>query len=73
VFPDEAVARDYETVSLRATAMTERLYAPGLRDLGPILEYMAPPAGVKATPTPAEFALSRGSARTHTNDAQSNK
>ena len=73
VFPGEAVARDYGTVNLRATPMTERPYAPGLRDLGRILEYMAPPAGVKATQTSAEFALSRGSAHTHTNDAQSNK
>jgi len=27
-FPDEAVVRDYETAKLRATPMTERLYAP---------------------------------------------
>ena len=72
-FPDEAVARDYETVNLWATPMTERFLRPGLRDLGRILEYMAPPAGVKTTQTSAEFTLSRGSARTHTNDAQSNK
>jgi hypothetical protein len=28
VFPDEAVVRDYEAAKLRATPMTERLYAP---------------------------------------------
>ena len=43
-FPDEAVARDYETVNLWATPMTERFLRPGLR-IGRILEYMAPPAG----------------------------
>jgi hypothetical protein len=43
VFPAEAVVRDYEAAKLRATPMTERLYAPpGLRDLGRILESMAP-------------------------------
>jgi hypothetical protein len=75
VFPDEAVVRDYEAAKLRATPMTERLYAPpGLRDLGRILESMAPaPLPAKATQTSAEFALSCRSARTHTNDAQSNK
>ena len=72
-FPDEAVARDYETANLRATPRRSDSTPPGLRDLGRILEYMASPAGVKVTQTSAEFALSRGSARTHTNDAQSNK
>jgi len=53
VFPDDAVARDYETANLRATPMTERRYAPRTTRPRPHSRVHGTPAGVKATQTSA--------------------